>query len=605
VLVAIFVALGIGVLAVAGLGLWVGHRALVAKDSLEAAQQQLTTFKSALGQPNAPSTTKLYAQLAKNTGTAVEQTDDPLWSFTEGMPGIGPNLKAFRQVSEMVDTLVRTGVRPIAVAADGISVDSLKPKDGGLDIQPLKKLTPAMAELDDALHVADASAAAIDTKSVVPQLAEPVTSLRETIAKVTPVTAELRKVLPVLYPALGGEGKRHYLLLFQNNAEERASGGNPASMAMLEVDHGKIKLAKQGNSGDFPSPYEVPPLTFTGDFEKLYGDHVSGYLTNITFTPDFPRTAKMARAMWRSEYGGPVDGVISFDPVALSYLLRATGPVKLVTGETLTSEGAVSFLLNQVYAKYPDPRMQDAVFGSAAQSIFKAVTSGQGSPKDYVAQLTPMLNEQRLKAWSIRKDEEDLLLTSQAGNMLPEDNSKATVFGVYNNDDATSKMSFYMDSTVHVTSKVCPAKDPQYMVTTKVTDTLRPDQVASLPAYVKPHQDRIVPGGDRQWVVLYGPVGATLKAAWIDGERVIWGDNVKFPLNTVWNATGYEDRRAAVKGHQQGRPVGIVSIKMGPSESVTVKALFSGGTGNSPTIQVSHTPKVRPVPVTLSQNPCG
>jgi hypothetical protein len=245
------------------------------------------------------------------------------------------------------------------------------------------------------------------------------------------------------------------------------------------------------------------------------------------------------------------------------------------------------------------------VFASAAQSIFTAVTNGQGSPKDYVAQLTPMLNEQRLKVWSVRKTAEDLLLTSQAGNMLPEDNSKATVFGVYNNDDATSKMSYYMDATVHVTSKVCPAKDPQYMVTTKVTDTLKPDQVAGLAEYVKPHQARVVPGGDRQWVVLYGPVGAKLLSASIDGEKVIWGDNVKFPLNTVWNATGSEDRRSAVKGHQQGRPVGIVSIKMGPSESVTVKALFSGGTANSSTVQVSHTPKVRPVPVTLSQNPCG
>jgi hypothetical protein len=598
-------ALGVLLLVVLAGAFWVGHRALVAKDSLQAAQQQLTDFKSALGQPNAPSTTALYAKLAKNTGTAVEQTDDPLWSFSEGVPFLGPNLKAFRQVSEMVDTLVRTGVQPIATAADGISIDSLKPKNGGLDIAPLKKLTPAMAQLDDALHVADSSAAAIDTKSVVPQLAEPVTSLRQTIGKVTPVTTELRKVLPVLYPALGGEGKRHYLLIFQNNAEERASGGNPASMAMLDVHNGKISLGKQPDSGDFPEPYPTPPLTFAGDWDRLYGDHVSAYLTNITFTPDFPRTARMARAMWRSEYGGTVDGVISFDPVALSYLLRATGPVHLKTGETLTPDNAVSFLLNQVYVKYPDPKIQNVVFASAAQSIFTAVTNGQGSPKDYVAQLTPMLNEQRLKVWSVRKTEEDLLLTSQAGNMLPEDNSKATVFGVYNNDDATSKMSYYMDATVHVTSKVCPAKDPQYMVTTKVTDTLKPDQVAGLAEYVKPHQARVVPGGDRQWVVLYGPVGAKLLSASIDGEKVIWGDNVKFPLNTVWNATGSEDRRSAVKGHQQGRPVGIVSIKMGPSESVTVKALFSGGTANSSTTQVSHTPKVRPVPVTLSQNPCG
>jgi hypothetical protein len=38
---------------------------------------------------------------------------------------------------------------------------------------------------------------------------------------------------------------------------------------------------------------------------------------------------------------------------------------------------------------------------------------------------------------------------------------------------------------------------------------------------------------------------------------------------------------------------------------VTVKASFTGGTANSSTLQVSHTPKVRPVPVTLSQNACG
>jgi hypothetical protein len=605
VVIGVSIALGVLLLAVIAGALWVGSRALTAKTALETAQTQLTDFKSALGQSGAPSTAALYTRLAKNTGTAVQQTDDPLWSFSEGIPFVGPNLKAFRQVSEMVDTLVRTGVGPIATAADGISVDSLKPKNGALDIEPLKKLTPAMAQLDDALHAADRSAAAIDTKDVVPQLSAPVGSLRETIAKATPVTGELRKVLPVLYPALGGEGKRHYILLFQNNAEERASGGNPASMAMLDVDHGKISLGKQPNSGDFPSPYETPPLTWGGEWDKLYGYHTAAYLTNITFTPDFPTTAKLARAMWKSEIGGKVDGVLSFDPVALSYLLKATGPVKLKTGEALTSDNAVAYLLNTVYNKYPDPKVQDAVFGSAAQSIFKAVTNGQGTPKDYLAQLTPMLNEQRLKAWSVRKDEEELLLTSQAGNMLPRDNTKATVLGVYNNDDATSKMSYFMDEAIHVTSKVCPAKEPLYSVTTKVTNRLKPADVPGLAEYVKPHQARIVPGGDRQWVVLYGPVGSKLVSASIDGEKVVWGDNIDRRYNTVWNATGVDDKRPAVRGRLSDRPVGIVSIKMGPSESVSVKALFQGGTDNSTTIQVSHTPKVRGVPVTQSQASCS
>ncbi|MCU1473161.1 DUF4012 domain-containing protein [Amnibacterium sp.] len=597
--------LGLGLLALIVCVLWVGDRALVAKNALQQAQGDLTTFKSELGQPGAPSTVALYRRLGTSTATAAKQTDDPVWAAFEQLPWLGPNLKAFRQVAELTDALVRHGVQPMAVAADGISVDSLKPTNGGLDIAPLKKLTPAVASLDRAMHEADASAARIDTTDVVPQLKAPISSLRATLQKAMPLTAELRTVMPVLYPALGGTGTRHYLLIFQNNAEERASGGNPAAMAMLDVDQGKIKLGKQPNSGDFPHPYTTPPLTFSGDWAHVYGPHTSAYVTNITFTPDFPQTARMARAMWRSEFGGTVDGVVSFDPVALSYLMRATGPITLPTGEVLTSDNAVQYLLSGVYAKYTDPTVQNAVFASAAQAIFKAVTSGQGSPKDYVAQLAPMLNEQRLKAWSIRKGEEDLLLTSQAGNMLPADNAKATTFGVYNNDDATSKMSYYMDEKVAVVAKSCPAKAPSYTVAATVTDTLTAAKASGLTSYILAAQTHIPFGGDRQWVQLYGPVGSKLVSATIDGKKVVFGNDQDWPLNTVWNATGLDVRRPAVKGELFGRPVGSVSVTTAPGQSVTVKAVFTGGTTPSPSLAVSHTPKVRPVPVTITRAACG
>jgi hypothetical protein len=603
VLTTVLVLLGVAVVAVVLSALYVGNRALVAKDSLQQAQGQLTTFKSALGQPGAPSTAALYTRLQANTSKAAEQVDDPVWSFYERIPVLGPNLKAFRQTSQLVDTLVHDGVGPLAEAADGISVDSIKPHDGGIDIEPLKKLTPAIGDIDDAITAADRSAGAIDTKDVVPQLKQPIVQVQGMLQEAAPVTHELRKVMPALYPALGGQGARHYLLIFQNNAEERASGGNPASMAMLVVNHGKIKLGKQGDSGNFPGPY-VKTGAGNGDWPKIYTDYASTYVTNITMTPDFPSTAKMARAMWRDVYGGKVDGVISFDPVALSYLLRATGPVKLADGTTIDSTNAVQFLLSDVYAKYPVPDVQDAIFASAAQGVFSAVTGGQGDPKSYLAQLQPMMDEQRLKMWSVRDDEEKLLMDSPLGNMLPKDNAEKTVLGVYNNDDATSKMSYYMDEQVNVTTDTCTAT-PKYTVAAKVINTLPAANAYSLPQYVKAHQPRIVPGGDRQWVQVYGPVGAKLKAVYIDGQKVVWGTNFSYKVNTNYNATGQLDHRPAVKGTMYDRPVGSVSIKMGPSESVTVKAVFTGGTDNSKTVEVSHTPKVRPVPVEITPAKCG
>ena len=308
--------------------------------------------------------------------------------------------------------------------------------------------------------------------------------------------------------------------------------------------------------------------------------------------------------MWRNVYGGKVDGVISFDPVALSYLMRATGPVTLADKTTITADNAVQFLLSDVYAKYTNPDVQDSIFASAAQAIFSAVTNGQGSPQAYLDQLQPMMTEQRLKMWSTRADEQKLLIDSPLGNMLPEDNTDKTVLGVYNNDDATSKMSYYMDEQIAVTTNTCTAT-PKYTVSAKVINTLPAASAYSLPEYVKAHQPRIVAGGDRQWVQVYGPVGAKLSAVYIDGVKVVWGTNFAYKMNTNYAATGEADHRPAVKGTMYDRPVGVVSLNMGPASSKTVKAVFTGGTDNSKTVEVSHTPKVRSVPVTMTAATCG
>ncbi|HEY0374896.1 MAG TPA: hypothetical protein VGC94_08865, partial [Amnibacterium sp.] len=272
---------------------------------------------------------------------------------------------------------------------------------------------------------------------------------------------------------------------------------------------------------------------------------------------------------------------------------------------TLTSGNAVRYLLSEVYARYPAPSEQDAVFASAAKAIFTAVTHGQGDPKAYVKQLKPMLDQQRLKAWSARSDEQDLLLTSQMGNMLPADNAKATTVGVYNNDDSTSKMSYHMQNRIAVTARMCAAAPPRWTVATSITDTLKPSQVASLPSYVRPHQKNIPAGGDRQWVQVYGPVGAKLVSATIDGRRVVWGTDQNWPLNTVPNATGMDVRRPAVKGVLAGRPVAMVSVTFAPQQTVRVIAVFTGGTAPSRTVAVSHTPRVWPVPVTIAKEPCA
>jgi hypothetical protein len=604
VLRTVLISLGVVLVAVILAAVWVGTRALIAKNALEDAQTELQEFRSVVGTSDG-STAALYSSLQKKTTEAADATGDPVWAAAEKVPWIGPNLAAVRKVASLVDGLVSDGVGPVAKAADGLSLDSIKPKDGRIDIAPLQKLAPALAELDTAMTRARTEAAAIDTEKTVSQISGAVAQIDGLLSQYQPTVAEASKVMPYLFPALGGEGARHYLLMFQNNAEERASGGNPASMVLLTVDKGAIEMTAHASSLDFDHPYPTEPLTFGGDWDKLYGPYTSTYVTNITFTPDFPTTARLAQKMWDIEFGQKVDGVISFDPVALSYLLKATGPITLESGEELTAENAVDFLLAGVYARYDDPRVQDAVFASAAASIFSAVTSGQGDPKAYLEQLAPMIDQQRLKIWSSRKDEEELLLSYPVGNMLPADNSKSTAVGVYYNDDSTSKMSYYMNATIDLSADLCTPGKPAYRVTTAVTDTLDPGTALGLPRYVLAYQPRIPFAGDRQWVNIYGPVGSKLTGATVDGEAVTFGDNLLNAANTVWNATGVDDRRPAVSGRMHGRPVAVVSVKMGPGETVEVAATFAGADDPSDQLRVSHTPKVRDVPVTINAKECG
>ncbi len=596
----------LGILIAAGLTAYVGRQALAAKKSMEQAQDQLQVFRSALGKAD-QDLPALYAPLRASADEAASKTGGPVWAAYEHVWWIGPNLKAFRQTTELVDALVRDGVGPLATGANGVGIDNLKPKNGRIDIEPIKRLAPVTTEVNEAIQAANTAAADIDTTRVVPQLSAPVEKLQDQLRELAPISQELSATLPLLPGILGGEGTRHYLLIFQNNAEERASGGNPASMAMLVVDDGKITLGRQASSASFPHPYKKAPYVPHGkrnsDWDKIYTERSIKFVANLTMTPDFPTTAKMATAMWQDRFGGQVDGVISFDPVALAYLLNVTGPIKLADETTLTPGNAVPYLLSEVYAKYPDGETQDKVFASAAQTIFSAVTSGKGDPRAYLAQLKPIVAEQRLKVWSARTEEQSVLLTTPVGTMLPADNESATVLGVYNKADSTSKMSYYMDEQIKVSTNTCEAT-PTHTVTATVVNTLPKDQIDALPEYVRAHQKHIPPGGDRQLVQVYGPVGGKLKSVTIDGKPVVWGTSANYKKNTVADATGADIRRPAAHGTMYGRPVGTVPITIPADSSVTVKAVFTGSAEDSATVRVSHTPKVREVPVKMKAATC-
>ncbi len=126
---------------------------------------------------------------------------------------------------------------------------------------------------------------------------------------------------------LGKSRDKRYLLVFQNNAELRASGGFLGSYALLDVSKGKIKNLEVPAGGSYDT--EGGMTVNVKAPEPLWLVNPLWHFWDANWWPDWPKTAK--NLMWfYDKSGGPtVDGVISLTPTVVESLLEITGPIDM------------------------------------------------------------------------------------------------------------------------------------------------------------------------------------------------------------------------------------------------------------------------------------
>ena len=554
-------------------------QAIAAKGDLEKAIPLVGEVEKSMLAGDAAGAQATAAKIAEHTAAAKEKTDGPLWRVGEVIPMAGPNLAAARIAASSADALVRDAVVPLTA----LSLDALVPKDGAIDLARLTELAGVVKKASSSVEQVKKEVAGIDRGALVDQVAGGIGMLDDALAKVEPVLEPTHNALTLLPKALGADGPRNYLVLFQNNAESRGTGGNPAAIAVVTADQGRISITQQASSGDFKNDRAEPVTTIDPQTLELYTSKIGRYIQDTTLTPNFPTTAEIVRAFWAESFGTPIDGVASFDPVALSYLLSATGPVTLATGETLTAENAVPLLLNEVYAKYPDSKEQDAFFAATAEAVFRGLLTQPSDPKTLVDMLAKAANEGRLLYAPNDKDESAVIAGTLVNGTLPEMNAEATTVGVYVNDITAGKLDYYMQLDIAAETDQCEAKggSPAFGVTATLANTLTPDQVPGLAEYISPgtYFPKGVVSTD---LVVYGPVGATPTAVTVDGKEVSF---------TPMPHLG----RNAVK----------VNVTTGPGQTAKVSVAYTGVAGAYGPLEVRHTPMVRPTGVTVNAPGCA
>ena len=371
----------------------------------------------------------------------------------------------------------------------------------------------------------------------------------------------------------GADAPKRYMIAFQNSAEARGTGGILGAFAIVEMNKGTFTVIRTGSNAVLYSLKDVP-VKVPAEFTKLYGKNPA-ILQNSNLSPHFPYGAEIWMGLWKKQFGEQLDGVIAVDPSALSYVLQATGPITLKSGEVITSENVVAETLQKAYKRYEtnnDARKQYLVeiMNAAAAKI----TSGQFSKVGMAKAIKRGLIENRILMYSRDKSAEAELASVRLGGYLtttPNNEFRAVI----QNIDA-SKLDYYLQKTVTIESKSCKNVQ-QTQVRVKLTNTLKTGK--GLPAYVLTRADKgkpakLVTGQHRFKLFIYGPTDAKLVSVLRENRT---------------NGLGGGST-------ERGRPIYVADVDLAPGQSENLLANFAGGVGK---ITFVDQPLVRPTQLSI------
>lgn len=567
----------LGLAAVVVLGLlglaWCGWTAYKVYADLKEAKDQALILEAALARGDVDAARRANQNFHAETESAARRTDGAVWGMLEGMPLFGDDARALSTVAGVLSDVSDEGVPPLLDAASELTVGAYAPSAHQFPLDRIAALERPAARSSAVFAEAAARLERLDPSDYVSPLATELDALTDEVDRASASLRTAERASRLMPRLLGGEGPRNYLLVFQNNAEVRATGGLPGVMSLIHAESGRVDITRQGSAGAM-GELDQPVLPLSKAELDLYGRQLGTYFLDSNFTPDLPRAAELWRARWRLETGTDIDGVFVVDPVAVSYLLGTTGSME-VEGQTLNALTIVTEVEHYAYLRYDDQISQDGFFNAVAQTSFDVFADGRGDPVDLVQGLIRGVNEHRILMHLFDPDDQAVIEDTTIAGEVDDAASDNPEVGVYLNDGTGAKMSFFLDHEVSVTSASCNNGRQKLTGRLRVTSDTPPD-VATLPetvtGFADGFGDSVQPGDQLVVADIYAPVGGTIQELAFDGKEL--------PDPAI--------------DHHLGRDVVSVGLPLNPGQTRVVTWNMVTGPDQTGPTKVSVTPGARP-----------
>ncbi len=265
-------------------------------------------------------------------------------------------------------------------------------------------------------------------------------------------------VLPQIAPATE---KKTYLVVFQNSAELRATGGFIGSYGLVNFDQGRlvnwqiydIYSADGQLRGRISPPDEI--LHYAGE--------PNWYMRDANWSPDWPLSAKRLEWFLEKETGQKVDGVIGVSLGTISKFLEATGPIEITDlNDTVTAE---NFFHKAEYSAeinfFPGSTQKRDYLGAVAKSLLEKIVSGSQNnlPKLGQALLASLQEKDLIFYFNSPVIQKTFSVNGWAGEIAPEECQKKgyNCISVVDSNLGSNKANYFVSKGLAVSSAI--AKD--------------------------------------------------------------------------------------------------------------------------------------------------
>jgi hypothetical protein len=564
-------------------GLWLAVTAVMARSQLNQVRAEARTLGSQLSASQWPAARATAADLASHAHSASQLTSGPVWALAAVLPSAGEPLKTIRGMTAAADMLGQDALPQLVRAGQQLSPRTLRRADGSIDLSRIAAIGPAVASATAAVTQATNTISALPRHTWLGSIDAAHADALSQITVLDNALTSANVAVRIVPTMLGQDGVKRYLLAFQNEAEARGTGGLPGAFAIVEANHGKLRIAHM--ESDTALDGVSASVGFGPEYNQLYGGAGTTTLyVNGNLSPNFPYAAQIWASMWRHHSGEKVDGVIAVDPTALSYLLAVTGPATLPDKSQVSAANVVALTQSNIYAKFSGlgstvNDQRKAYLLNIATAASTKILDARGDPIALLRAVAKAAGEQRILVWSADPGvQRDLEQTIVAGT-IPVTSAPYVGLSIVN--DAGSKLDYYLDRSISWVRTGCGPARP-----TTVTITLTNNAPASgLPLYVTLRSDShsylTRPGDNRLEVSYLATQGALMHGVTINGKPA-----------------------TASIGAERGHPVYTVDVELPRGTSRTIVLHLSEPAGTGQPI-VLRQPLVRPLNVRLADAVCN